>query len=140
ISMVGAGDLFTVDCDTFPGGYLRSDTPGQFSTHGFPGRREVVRVLAERGLATAYLEPEAPLAAPEPMAQELPPDASKWREEHPQIRAGLDDWQAILGGLTLHPGENPVDRQAALAALRMTMRFFKTFVIEHCRREENGYF
>ena len=140
ISMVGAGDLFTVDCDTFPGGYLRNDTPGQFSTHGFPGRREVVRVLAERGLATAYLEPETPLAAPEPMAQARPPDAFKWREEHAQIRAGLDDWQAILGGLALHPGENPTDRQAALAALRMTMRFFKTFVIDHCRREESGYF
>ena len=34
ISMVAAGDLFTVDCDTFPGGYLRNDTPGQFTTHG----------------------------------------------------------------------------------------------------------
>src|SRR5208283_6127026 len=81
ISMVAAGDLFTVDCDTFPGGYLRSDTPGQFSTHGFPGRREVVRVLAERGLASSYLEPETALAATELVAQASPPDASKWREE-----------------------------------------------------------
>ena len=45
ISMVAAGDLFTVDCDTFPGGYLRNDTPGQFSTYGFPTRREVAESL-----------------------------------------------------------------------------------------------
>jgi 2-iminoacetate synthase len=140
ISMVAAGDLFTVDCDTFPGGYLRCDRPGQFSTHGFPGRREVVRALAERGLGSSYLEPETALAATEPLGHPAPPDASKWREEHAQIRAGLEDWQAILRGLALHPGENPTDRQAALASLRMTMRFFKTFVIEHCRREENAFF
>ena len=53
ISMVAAGDLFTVDCDTFPGGYLRNDTPGQFSTHGFPARREVARSVRGRGLKSS---------------------------------------------------------------------------------------
>jgi len=140
ISMVAAGDLFTVDCDTFPGGYFRNDTPGQFSTHGFPGRREVVHALAERGLANSYLEPETAVAATKPLGQAPAPDKLKWREEHAQIRAGIEDWQAILAGLVVHPGENPIDRQAALAALRMTMRFFKSFVIEHCRWEEQVFF
>ena len=140
ISMVEAGDLFTVDCDTFPGGYLRNDTPGQFSTHGFPARREVVRVLAARGLKSVYLGPETPGAAAEPSRQALPPDARIWQEEHTQIRGGLQDWQAILSGLALHRGEDVIDRQSALAGLRMTMHFFKTFVIAHCRREENVFF
>ncbi len=64
----------------------------------------------------------------------------KWREEHAKIRAALQDWQAILAGLALHPGENLTDRQAALAALRMTMHFFKTYAMDHCRREENDFF
>ena len=140
ISMVAAGDLFTVDCDTFPGGYLRSDTPGQFSTHGFPSRREVARVFAARGLKSLYLEAETPLPASSRTAKVVPPDMLKWREEHAKIRAALQDWQAILAGLTLHPGENPTERQAALAALRMTMHFFKTDVMDHCRREENAFF
>ena len=140
ISMVAAGDLFTVDCDTFPGGYLRNDTPGQFSTHGFPSRREVAGVLAARGLKSLYLEAETPLPAPERPSSVVPPDVVKWREEHAKIRAALQDWQAILAGLVLHPGENLTDRQAALAALRMTMHFFKTYAMDHCRREENALF
>ena len=117
ISMVAAGDLFTVDCDTFPGGYLRNDTPGQFSTYGFPTRREVAEVFAARGLKTLYLEAETPLPASEPPSRVVPPDVVKWREEHAKIRTALQDWQAILAGLALHPGENITDRQAALAAL-----------------------
>ncbi|MDR3673842.1 MAG: hemerythrin domain-containing protein, partial [Acidobacteriota bacterium] len=140
ISMVAPGDLFTVDCDTFPGGYLRNDTPGQFSTHGFPSRREVVEVLAKRGLKTLYLEAETPLPAPEHPSKVVPPDVVKWREEHATIRAALQDWQAVLAGLTLHPGENPTERKAALAALRMTLHFFKTYAMDHCRREENAFF
>jgi len=58
ISMVAAGDLFTVDCDTFPGGYLRNDTPGQFSTHGFPSRREVAGVFAARGSRVCIWKPK----------------------------------------------------------------------------------
>jgi 2-iminoacetate synthase len=140
ISMVAAGDLFTVDCDTFPGGYLRHDAPGQFSTHGFPDRREVLRVLTARGLTGMYLEPETPLAAAEPPAQALPPDTLKWLEEHAHIRAGLKDWRTILAGLAVPHGESAEERQAPLAALGMTMHFFKTFVIDHCRREETALF
>jgi hypothetical protein len=140
ISMVAAGDLFTVDCDTFPGGYLRNNTPGQFSTHGFPTRREVVEVLAARGLKSLYLEAETPLADPTLHSPAVPPDVVKWREEHAKIRAALQDWQAILAGLDAHPGENLKEREAALAALRMTMHFFKTYAMDHCRREENAFF
>lgn len=140
ISMVAAGDLFTVDCDTFPGGYLRNDTPGQFSTHGFPSRREVAAALASRGLTTLYLEAETPLPAPKPPATAAPRDIAKWREEHAKIRTALEDWQAILTGLKLHPGQNLTERQAALAALRMTLHFFKTFAIDHCRQEETALF
>jgi 2-iminoacetate synthase len=139
ISMVAAGDLFTVDCDTFPGGYLRNDTPGQFSTHGFPSRREVAGVFAARGLKSLYLDAETPLPAPDRPSSAVPPDVVKWREEHAKIRAALQDWQAILAGLVLHPGENLTDRQAALAALRMTMHFFKTYAMDHCRREEHAF-
>jgi 2-iminoacetate synthase len=140
ISMVAPGDLFTVDCDTFPGGYLRNDTPGQFSTFGFPRRREVAAVFAARGLKSLYLEAETALAAPQRPSAPAPPDLAKWQEDHTKIRAALHDWQAILAGLDLHHGENLIDRQAALGALRMTMHFFKTDVMDHCRREENGAF
>ena len=139
ISMVAAGDLFTVDCDTFPGGYLRSDTPGQFSTHGYPSRREVAQVLAARGLKSLYVEAETPLPLSRPRPNAVPPEVTNWRNEHAKIRAALNDWQAILQGLTVHPGENLTERQAALAALRMTMHFFKTYAVDHCRREENGF-
>jgi 2-iminoacetate synthase len=140
ISMVAAGDLFTVDCDTFPGGYLRHDTPGQFSTYGFPSRREVAAVLAARGLKSVYLEAETPLAVSPPTSQVVPPDTVKWQEEHTKIRAALQDWQAVLAGLALHPGESPPERQAALAALHMTVHFFKTYAMDHCRQEENAFF
>lgn len=140
ISMVAAGDLFTVDCDTFPGGYLHNDTPGQFSTHGFPSRREVAERLAARGLKILYLESETPLPAPAPPSAVVPLGIVKWQKEHAKVRAALQDWQAILAGLFLHPGENLTERQAALAALRMTMHFFKTYAMDHCRREENGLF
>jgi 2-iminoacetate synthase len=140
ISMVAAGDLFTVDCDTFPGGYLRNDTPGQFSTHGFPSRREVAAVLAARGLKSLYLEAETPLPVSESPTRVAPLDLLRWQDEHATIRAALQDWQAILAGLALHPGEKSTDRQAALAALRMTMHFFKTYGMDHCRREENAFF
>jgi 2-iminoacetate synthase len=140
ISMVGPGDLFTVDCDTFPGGYLRHETPGQFSTHGFPQRREVVRVLAARGLATTYLAPETPLPPGESPAPALPHDKAKWLAEHAEIRAALEGWQMTLAGLAFHSGEADTEQQAALAALRATLQFFKTFVVDHCRREENALF
>ena len=67
ISMVAAGDLFTVDCDTFPGGYLRHDTPGQFSTYGFPTRREVAKVFAARAVPCTH----APFSS-RPQTRETP--------------------------------------------------------------------
>src|SRR5208337_2606790 len=83
---------------------------------------------------------ETPLAdAPLPSIV-VPHDLLKWREEHAKIRAALKDWQAILAGLVLHRGEDPKERQAALAALRMTMHFFKTYAMDHCRREEHASF
>ena len=89
ISMVAAGDLFTVDCDTFPGGYLRSDTPGQFSTHGYPSRREVAQVLAARGLKSLYVEAETPLpaipSAPERRATRSNELAQRAREDSRRI-------------------------------------------------------
>ena len=139
ISLVAAGDLFTVDCDTFPGGYLHGDIPGQFSTHGFPGRREVARVLASRGLETFFLEPETALPVSS-ATRGTPPDVLRWQCEHSEIRAGLKDWQAILAGLALRPGVDGIERQAALASLHMTMHFLKTIVITHCQREENSLF
>jgi len=57
-----------------------------------------------------------------------------------KIRAALQDWQAILAGLVLNPGKNLTERQSALAALRMTLYFFKTYAMDHCRREENVFF
>jgi hypothetical protein len=100
----------------------------------------VAKVFAARGLKSLYLEAVRPLAASPSPSPVVPPDVLKWRDEHAKIRAALQDWQAILSGLALHPGENIIERQSALAALRMTMHFFKTYAMDHCRREENAYF
>lgn len=140
ISMVAAGDLFTVDCDTFPGGYLRQDSTGQFSTFGFPGRREVEHVFAGRGLGSLYLATENPLPASPRQAAVVPPDRDKWRDEHAKTRQSLQGWQAILRGLPPHSNGDSASRRAALEALDVTMRFFKTFVINHCRWEEDVLF
>jgi 2-iminoacetate synthase len=58
LPLAAGGDLFTVDCETLPGGYLRGHLPGQFSTHSYPARREVVRALSGRGFSCRYLENE----------------------------------------------------------------------------------
>ena len=60
ISLVAAGDLFTVDCETLPGAYLRRHLPGQFSTHDYPPRREVAAAFAARGFECKYLAAETP--------------------------------------------------------------------------------
>ncbi len=62
LSMVAGGDLFTVDCETLPGAYLRGRLPGQFTTHAYPPRREVVATFRSRGFTYRYLAPES--AAP----------------------------------------------------------------------------
>jgi len=140
LSLVAAGDLFTVDCETLPGGYLRRNLPGQFSTHDYPPRREVVNTFAQRGLSCQYLaeeteSPRAEAAVPQAMALDL----KQWAEEHTVIRERLNDWQAILSWLAIQSGA-PAERQAASAALRVILHFFKTFTITHCRSEETALF
>lgn len=137
ISLVEPGDLFTVDCDTFPGGYLWNDTPGQFSTHGYPARREVVETLAAKGLKTLYLGPETPPPATPSRTPRSAPNLLKWKDEHDAIRAGLGAWQEVLLSLGMHPGEG---RESALEALRTTTHSLKTTAMEHCLDEENVLF
>ncbi len=55
MSMVTRGDLFTVDCETLPGAYVRGGLPGQFATHTYPPRREVVAAFSRNGYACRYL-------------------------------------------------------------------------------------
>ena len=102
ISLVAAGDLFTVDCETLPGAYLRRHLPGQFSTHDYPPRREVVATLEQRGLACKYLAEETPceiaLAAP---AMGTAIDEKRWMDEHAQVRARLQDWEIALHRLSV---------------------------------------
>ena len=141
LSLVAAGDLFTVDCETLPGGYLRQRLPGQFSTQQYPHRREVVADLQRRGFACRYLAEESGAPAPVmPTAQEEEPDPRRWAEEHAEIRTRLSDWRAMLSSLAAPglPGTNV--RPAVDAALRVILQFFKTFVIEHCREEERVLF
>lgn len=139
-SMLAAGDLFTVDCETLPGGYLRRRLPGQFSTHDYPPRRDVALALARRGFSSQYLAEETP-----PPKAELAPlkevrmDKKRWAQEHAEIRDRLNDWQMILSWLAIHRGEQLAERQAAAAALRMVLHFFRTFAIEHCRNEERDF-
>ena len=140
ISLVSAGDLFTVDCETLPGAYLRRHLPGQFSTHEYPPRREVAATLEQRGLTARYLAEETPcavaLAAP---AREPAVDTKRWTEEHAQIRARLQVWETALQRLSdnraLASG-----RQAAEAALRESLDYLKTLLTTHCRREESEAF
>ena len=152
ISLVSAGDLFTVDCETLPGAYLRRHLPGQFSTHHYPPRREVAAMLERRGLAAQYLGLGAPckvpLAAP---AMETAMDTKLWMDEHAQIRARLDDWEAVLGstatlgyagdgtgGSACATTEEPQARVPVL--LRDILAYFKTVFTTHCRREESEWF
>lgn len=141
LSLVAPGDLFTVDCETLPGGYLRQRLPGQFSTQQYPPRREVVEEFQRRGFTSQYLAEECSLpepAIPTSQAREL--DPKRWAEDHVRIRARLSDWQAMLSSLaTLEAGGTDL-RHAVDASLRWILQFFKTFVIEHCREEERVLF
>jgi len=149
LSLVSAGDLFTVDCETLPGAYLRRHLPGQFSTHDYPPRREVAATLKQRGLAAQYLAEETPcriaLAAP---AMETAIDTKRWIDEHAQTRARLDDWEAVLGSAaTLGRAGDGMGRSACAATeepqarvpelLRDILEYFKTVLTTHCRREES---
>ncbi|OFW26985.1 MAG: hypothetical protein A3H27_04895 [Acidobacteria bacterium RIFCSPLOWO2_02_FULL_59_13] len=58
------GNLFTVDCATFPGGYLDPTQAGQFRTESYGQREELVRTLQEAGFVMEdYVPPEPALAA-----------------------------------------------------------------------------
>jgi 2-iminoacetate synthase len=140
ISLVAAGDLFTVDCETLPGAYLRRHLPGQFSTHDYPPRREVRATLEQRGLAGKYLAQEMPceIARITPAA-ETTIDEKRWIDQHAQLRTRLQDWELALDRLSVDGGQ-PLERQAADASLREILEYFKTVLTTHCRQEESELF
>jgi thiazole biosynthesis protein ThiH len=140
ISLVAAGDLFTVDCETLPGAYLRRHLPGQFSTHDYPPRREVVATLEQRGLACKYLAPEMPceIASIAPTTGAAI-DKKHWIDQHAQVRARLEDWEKALDQLSMN-GSQPVERQAAHDSLRKILEYFKTVLTSYCRQEESELF
>jgi len=138
LSLVAGGDLFTVDCETLPGGYLRGHPPGQFSTHSYPPRREVALALEQRGLTCRYLEAETAAVAPAAreascLAQAAPFDLASWTAEHGQIAQRVDDFEAELGRLTTTP---PL-HSAAAQHLEGFLKSFATASVEHCRRAES---
>ncbi len=138
LSMVLAGDLFTVDCETLPGGYLRPRLPGQFSTHAYPSRREVAAAFERRGFACKHLAPEAAVPQVEETAA-LAMNPERWSNAHRGIRARLDDWSAILDRLpTCKPGI--AGHRTAISALSEVLDFFKISAMGHCREEENELF
>jgi 2-iminoacetate synthase len=143
LSMVAGGDLFTVDCETLPGGYLRRRPPGQFSTHYYPPRGEVVAALARRGFSCRYRaeETESPrIESRECGTEPTKADLKRWAEEHAEIRSHLNDWQVLLSGLASRRGTGQAEPQAGPAGLREVLDFFKTSVIAHCRNEETVLF
>ncbi len=140
ISLVAAGDLFTVDCETLPGAYLRSHLPGQFSTHDYPPRRDVVSTFEQRGLAVKYLAEETPceIVLTKP-AGGAGFDVKRWTEEHAQVRARLRDWESALERLSSNGGKG-TERQPAEASLRAVLEYFKIVLATHCRQEESELF
>jgi len=144
LSMVAAGDLFTVDCETLPGGYLRTHLPGQFRTHYYPPRREVLRAFEQRGFRCMYLAEEtaAPtmgsLATVAEMREGDDAAQERWRLEHELLRSRLADWEGLLGQLRELPAADPGQRKVAVGQLREVLRFFETTGVEHFRREESG--
>jgi hypothetical protein len=140
ISLVAAGDLFTVDCETLPGAYLRRHLPGQFSTHDYPPRREVKARLEQRGLASQYLAEEMPCeVAPTAPPTRAAIDEKHWMAQHAQVRARLQDWEMALELLSRN-GSQALERQAADASLREILEYFKTVLTSHCRQEESELF
>ncbi len=137
LSMVERGDIFTVDCETLPGAYVRGRLPGQFSTHSYPQRREVVAEFARRRFACRYLEPEDPTLVAR--LQQANTDAFTTEHlrlsacEHWEIRTRLDEWETFLDRLRT---TSPHLRWIAAGELRERLRFFETNYIEHCRHEE----
>jgi 2-iminoacetate synthase ThiH len=138
MSMVARGDLFTVDCETLPGAYVRGTLPGQFATHSYPPRREVVAEFARRGYGCRYLEPEDSerLARLETMHADAftPEHLRRSACEHWEIRAKLDEWEKSLEELRITSAHL---RWVAAEQLRERLRYFGTTYIAHCRHEEN---
>lgn len=137
IALVAGGDLFTVDCDTLPGGYLRARLPGQFSTHQYPPRREVKEALEQMGFTCQYLEEErTPPEAIEPVRTSgigANFEFAPWSEEADRLRLGLNCLECELSSLEAAlPGE----RRAAAASLRQSIQAFQSAAIEHCRKAE----
>jgi 2-iminoacetate synthase len=139
LALVAGGDLFTVDCETLPGAYLRGRLPGQFATHAYPPRGEVVAALEQRGFTCRFLAPEArPVPASQPgqgaeVSGSPRADTLRWAEEHAEIRARLAEWESALQQLpSLPPAQSPT----ASGELRALLHYFETVVVEHCRWEE----
>jgi len=138
MSMLARGDLFTVDCETLPGAYLRGRLPGQFATHCYPKRRDVATELAARGYACHYLAPEdhARVAMLQPGSGKVftPEQIRRSAREHWEIRTRLDEWETFLDRLRTTSAHL---RWIAAGEFRERLRFFETTYIEHCRQEEN---
>lgn len=127
LSMLTRGDLFTVDCETLPGAYLRGRLTGQFATHAYPPRREVVRELQARGFTVLHLaeEREVPSAVAAPPAG-TPLDHGRWLRERNEVRTRLLAFADALAGLeAVRPAEHAraarllEDRLAALRDVAM---------------------
>jgi 2-iminoacetate synthase len=137
LSMISRGDLFTVDCETLPGAYLRGRLPGQFATHAYPSRGEVMAEFARQGYACRFMERED--AAPPAGLPAASGDTFNLQQlercvrEQWEIRAGLDEWESFLE--TLHTTSAHL-RWAVAERLRERLQFFETTYIEHCRGEE----
>ena len=140
LSLATRGDLFTVDCETLPGAYLRGRLPGQFSTHSYPPRREVQAALARQGYGCRYLEPEdaSRIAASAAKARpvDLVADFEQRSREHQDARLRLRGWTASLAGLPATPMHL---RGVAALELRNLLQYFETDYSEHCRREEQTF-
>ena len=142
MSMAAGGNLFTVDCETLPGAYLRGRLPGQFSTHAYPPRSEVAENFERMGFECLYLAPESAIPASDKIesaetSEEQVFDAERWAGEHREIRTRLDEWENVLTKLPSIPTS---ERQTAAWALRNQLGHFVPFVVEHCRGEEMALF
>lgn len=123
LSMLTRGDLFTVDCETLPGAYLRGRLPGQFATHAYPPRREVVRELGERGFTVLYLAEESDVpAAGAALPAPAPLDHGRWLRERNEVRTRLLAFADTLAELeSVPPGDHARSAKRVedrLAALR----------------------
>jgi 2-iminoacetate synthase len=141
LSMVTRGDLFTIDCETLPGAYLRGPQPGQFSTHTYPPRREVVAEFARRGYGCRYLEPESPQALRPPAgdtAEGGTADAvTRCLRAHREIYSRLYEWENFLDKLQT---ASRYQRWVHSGELRALLKIFETTVMEHLRFEEQRVF